>query len=327
MKVSVVIPVYNVKPYLERCVNSVLRQTYKDLEIILVDDGSTDGSGELCDQIALTDKRISVIHQENQGLSGARNIGIRNATGEYIIFLDSDDEWVLDDGLEKLIQEGGDNDLLVFRCIDIWGDGRRIKRREYDVENINKLPDAQAVFAYLVQTQQLHVAAWTVMVRKIVLTDHEIYFPSRLISEDIFWSLHLWQFVQTVKVLNLYLLGYYHREGSITTSPSIRVYNSYDTIFTYWKEQISNNCTNATAVAAYLADMWINRGYHYYQLNEADKPVALNILKRHANLLNFAGTPKACHVKIMNHSIGVKNTILVLGLYWRIRMRIKKHVI
>ena len=81
MKVSVVIPVYNVKPYLERCVNSVLRQTYKDLEIILVDDGSTDGSGELCNDMATRDQRICVIHQENQGLSGARNTGIQQATG------------------------------------------------------------------------------------------------------------------------------------------------------------------------------------------------------------------------------------------------------
>jgi len=82
MKVSVVIPVYNVERYLERCVQSVLRQTYKDLEIILVDDGSTDGSGELCDKIAERDSRVRVIHQENQGLSGARNTGIHQATGE-----------------------------------------------------------------------------------------------------------------------------------------------------------------------------------------------------------------------------------------------------
>ncbi len=82
MKVSVIIPVYNVKPYLERCVNSVLRQTYKDLEIILVDDGSTDGSSTLCNQITTIDQRIRVIRQKNQGVSAARNTGIREAAGE-----------------------------------------------------------------------------------------------------------------------------------------------------------------------------------------------------------------------------------------------------
>ena len=94
MKVSVVIPVYNVKPYLERCVQSVLRQTFKDLEIIMVDDGSTDGSGELAESLKDWSPCIRVVHQENQGLSGARNTGIRHATGEYVVFLDSDDEWL-----------------------------------------------------------------------------------------------------------------------------------------------------------------------------------------------------------------------------------------
>ncbi len=89
--ISVIIPVYNVESYLRRCVDSVRRQTYKDLEIILVDDGSTDGSGELCDVLASEDDRIKVIHKENSGASSARNIGIDNAKGEYIGFVDSDD--------------------------------------------------------------------------------------------------------------------------------------------------------------------------------------------------------------------------------------------
>jgi len=106
MKVSVIIPVYNVEPYLERCVKSVVGQTYQELEIILVDDGSKDGSGKLCDKLADSDSRIKVVHQKNQGLSGARNTGIRQATGEYVVFLDSDDEWLLSDGLEVLLGNG-----------------------------------------------------------------------------------------------------------------------------------------------------------------------------------------------------------------------------
>lgn len=89
--ITVVIPVYNVKPYLDRCIQSVLKQTYANLEILLVDDGSTDGSGDICDSFCKIDKRISVIHKQNGGLSEARNIGIANATGEYITFVDSDD--------------------------------------------------------------------------------------------------------------------------------------------------------------------------------------------------------------------------------------------
>ena len=90
-KISVIIPVYNVEKYLSACVNSVINQTYKNLEIILVDDGSTDKSGEICDEYALKDERIKVYHKQNGGLSSARNYGLDRKNGDYVFFLDSDD--------------------------------------------------------------------------------------------------------------------------------------------------------------------------------------------------------------------------------------------
>lgn len=92
-KISVIIPVYNVEKYLKRCLDSVINQTYKNLEIILVDDGSTDNSGKICDEYAKNDKRIIVIHKENGGVSVARNIGLDIGTGDYVNFIDSDD-WI-----------------------------------------------------------------------------------------------------------------------------------------------------------------------------------------------------------------------------------------
>ena len=89
--ISVIIPVYNVKPYIKDCMESILRQSYPKMEIILIDDGSTDGSGADCDAFARTDSRVKVVHQENQGLSAARNRGIKESTGAYFTFVDSDD--------------------------------------------------------------------------------------------------------------------------------------------------------------------------------------------------------------------------------------------
>ena len=89
--VSIIVPVYNVEKYLERCLDSLINQTLKDIEIILVDDGSTDDSGNICDKYAKKDKRIKVIHKENGGLSDARNIGLSIANGRYLQFVDSDD--------------------------------------------------------------------------------------------------------------------------------------------------------------------------------------------------------------------------------------------
>lgn len=101
--VSIIVPAYNVKSYIERCVDSLLDQTYSELEIILVDDGSTDGTGELCDCMAEKDKRIHVIHQNNQGISAARNAGLDLAGGEYIFFVDSDD-WIRKNTIETLMR-------------------------------------------------------------------------------------------------------------------------------------------------------------------------------------------------------------------------------
>lgn len=89
--ISIVVPIYNVQDYLERCIQSIISQTYKNIEIILVDDGATDNSGKLCDEYLKKDERIKVIHKENGGLSDARNVGKENANGKYIAFIDSDD--------------------------------------------------------------------------------------------------------------------------------------------------------------------------------------------------------------------------------------------
>lgn len=98
---SVIVPVYKVEDYLERCIKSILQQTYKDFELILVDDGSPDNCGIMCDEFAKKDDRIIVIHQENAGLSAARNAGLAIARGKYILFVDSDD-WILESTTIKL---------------------------------------------------------------------------------------------------------------------------------------------------------------------------------------------------------------------------------
>ena len=323
MKVSVVIPVYNVRLYLERCVQSVLRQTYKDLEIILVDDGSKDDSGKLCDQLALSDQRIRVIHQENQGLSGARNTGIRQATGEYIIFLDSDDEWLLDNGLEVLMQKGDvGSDLIIFKNVHIWHGHEKTVTADYDIDRITALPDAKSVFSYLVESQQFRMSACFLLVRRMLLIDNEIYFPMGYISEDVFWSLHLWQCVKKVAFLNMDFYGYYHHENSISTSASLRVYKSYDKIFSYWKEQCDMGCKNAATIRIYLANMWVSRGYAYYQLKSEEKAAAFDILQRHVDLLKYASTPKSQRVAKMVKLLGAKTTLYLLGWYWQLRNKI-----
>lgn len=102
-KISIIVPVYKAEPYLKKCIDSILNQTFKDFELILVDDGSPDRCGEICDEYALKDSRIKIIHKENGGQSSARNVGLDIAQGEYIGFVDSDD-WIEPDMYKKLFK-------------------------------------------------------------------------------------------------------------------------------------------------------------------------------------------------------------------------------
>ena len=101
---SIIVPIYNVEQYLDRCIQSILNQTYQNLEIILVDDGSTDNSGEICDAFMMQDERVRVFHQENQGAAQAKNVGLREARGQYITIVDSDDI-VKENMIEALYQQ------------------------------------------------------------------------------------------------------------------------------------------------------------------------------------------------------------------------------
>ena len=124
---SIIIPVYNVEKYLERCVSSVLSQSFDDYEIILVDDGSTDDSGFICDRLAIKDKRIKVFHKVNGGAASARNLGISNICGFYTLFLDSDDLWESRSALEciyKRIKEFKE-DVVLFGCRDVFPNSKK----------------------------------------------------------------------------------------------------------------------------------------------------------------------------------------------------------
>lgn len=144
---SVVVPVYNAQKYLEKCINSVLTQSFGDLELILVDDGSPDGSGRICDRFAEKDNRVKVIHQQNQGHITARMNGVKAATGEYILFLDSDD-WFLPEAIQtvnRAVERFG-CDMLLFRlerggvpCADFFGgEQEEVSKADYYTVNLER---------------------------------------------------------------------------------------------------------------------------------------------------------------------------------------------
>lgn len=177
--ISVIIPVYNVEMYLSRCVESVLRQTYTNLEIILVDDGSTDHCGEICDSYSRLDGRVRVIHKKNGGLSSARNAGLKVANGEYVGFVDSDD-YIAEDMYEILSTAmAEDVDITCCGRIYISSNGRYDKRY---VSKAKKYTKGEALEEMLLR-RKIGVSACTKLFRRSLFED--VCFPQGRVSEDI----------------------------------------------------------------------------------------------------------------------------------------------
>lgn len=216
-KVSVIVPVYNVETYLEKCVESVLCQTYADYELILVDDGSTDGSGTLCDSLAQRDTRIRVLHQENQGLSGARNAGLSATAGQWVIFLDSDDFWGSSDLLERLVSYTEENscEVVCFNYRRVWDDG---KTGAMEMPFSTPTTDVVA----LVRSNTYVSSACTKIISRALLERADIRFIPRVYSEDVLWSLKLLRDAERIGYVPDVWYGYLVRTGSITQSRPLK---------------------------------------------------------------------------------------------------------
>lgn len=212
--VSVIVPVYNVEKYLDRCMKSITQQTYKNLQIILVDDGAKDASGEMCDVWMKKDSRIAVIHQKNGGLSNARNTGIKQATGEYLVFVDSDDIIAVD-MIEQLVGliETEKADVSICGVSHIF-DVKNIKFKENQAETI--LYDRNSAIMEMWYQKNFLPSVWGKAYRKKLFENLE--FTEGILFEDIDLMHEIFWRCDKIVYKNVPLYGYVHRENSITTT-------------------------------------------------------------------------------------------------------------
>lgn len=214
--VSVIIPIYKVEPYLRRCVDSVLSQSYRNLEVILVDDGSPDGCGAICDAYAERDQRVRVIHKTNGGLSDARNAGLEIATGEWVSFIDSDD-WIEPDMYSELLHYAKKYEAQisvggVSYEISEEGHVRILRTTAGESEQVECLEPAAAMRRHLLGSW----AAWD-KIYQIKLFD-KIKYPVGEINEDEAIMLHLLTCASKIAYTNKVYYHYIQRAESITTS-------------------------------------------------------------------------------------------------------------
>lgn len=215
-KISVIVPVYRVEPYLRKCLNSITGQTYQDLEIVLVDDGSPDSCGAICDEYAARDSRIRVIHKENGGLSSARNAGLDMATGIYICFVDSDD-WIEADMCEYLFSGAKRNEADIVVC-GMFEElpAQQICRCWYQEESF----DTEEGLAQLFRREKYSHSAWGKLYRRTLFAD--VRFPNGRNFEDIATTYRVFEKAKTVQLMPEAKYHYLQRPDSIMGDGTLR---------------------------------------------------------------------------------------------------------
>ncbi len=214
--VSVVVPVYKVEKYLDKCIKSLIKQTHSNIEIILVDDGSPDNCGKICDQYSIKDNRIKVIHKENGGLSEARNFGLDSAKGKYVLFVDSDD-YIEEDAVEKLFKYSEKNNLEVLcgNAYQINGQDKKIIKAGNSGAIIKNGVD---FFVENISDNSYIAAVWLRLYNTSFLKANKMYFEVGLLHEDEQWTPYTLLAASRVGYVDYTFYNYIIRDGSITQS-------------------------------------------------------------------------------------------------------------
>ncbi len=225
MMISIIVPVYKVEPYLRQCVDSILNQTYRNIEVLLIDDGSPDKCGEICDEYERKDKRVRVFHTENRGLSAARNLGLKEAVGDYIGFVDSDD-WIEPDMYECLIGElkKYEADIVIGGSISTYESDEKGVKKKVDHTVYQSTESLEALL-----DREINDQVWNKLYRAELVK--QICFPEGRNYEDIATLYKVFILAKRTVVVPKYL--YYHRQRKNSISKMNTAENLLDCAYAY----------------------------------------------------------------------------------------------
>lgn len=300
VKYSFIVPVYNVEDYVEECLQSILKQRYKDFEIIIVDDGGTDKSYDKCANVAQTDARIKIIRQQNKGLGEARNTGIRGARGEYLIFVDSDDFWLGDNCLNEIDAALVDSkcNVLCFRAKTFDNQTKKFAAwiNKYP-KNINSL-DFDKRIKKVLKRDLFLFSAWSKVVSKDLLIDNNIFFNKGL-SEDMDWDARLLIHTNKFFFLGKEIYAYRkNRNGSITNEMRRNYLRGWCEILDRANDYyVKSNCENGN-VCRFLSNIYRVVLINYIKANDKDEYVRKQLLNYKYLIKYFSG--KMCILKLAN---------------------------
>lgn len=314
LKFSIVVPIYNVERYLKQCVNSILEQSYKNFEIILVDDGSQDNCPYICDEYAEQDERIKVIHKTNGGLSDARNSGIGEASGDYILFIDSDDLIEKNSLNDIACTIKGNNfpDVVFLEAIKFYQDGRTEPMGDgYNHQMIDGRNYVE-VLRFIETMPKFPGSACTKAVKKEII-NNKLEFQVGILSEDNEWSIRLFGIARSFAYCDKpYYLYRQQREGSITHMVSEKTVKSLIEIIEKhsYKKVETDYEYFCNVVCSYILMILI---YNISQTNKKGK-----IYKKTKDLLwifKYASSKKTKLTAIATRIVGIRLTSKLLQNY------------
>lgn len=257
-KISVIVPVYNVEKYLHRCIDSILSQTYRNLEIILVNDGSTDNSGEICEWYKEQDKRIKVIHKKNGGQSSARNAGLEIATGEYVAFVDSDD-WIIDNMYEYLLGliKKTESDVATIDFIFARDETENKYRYSKKKINIKVYENKEILREYLIEgtIRGSYSFCRNLYKRKLF---KNVKFPNGKINEDIVTNYKV--LMNAKRQVKSNYIGYFYFQGGVSTTRAGLRKKDFD-LLDASKELVNLTQNESYKDIKYLAEVKLARSY------------------------------------------------------------------
>lgn len=316
--VSFIIPVYNVEKYLSECVESILAQTYRDFEILLVDDGSPDNCPVLCDEWAKRDSRIKALHKPNGGLSDARNYGLEHAQGDYVVFVDSDDFWIGEDSLERLVNivdAHPECDFISFNCSYYYQDTNTYKKWVAYDDKLAFPTDKDTAMRSLVASGTLPMSACLKVISEKSLSDMGLRFIKGTIAEDIPWFIDLLDGSKNCMFVNQYIYAYRQNvAGSITASGNPK---STSDLFTIVKNEVNKMKERSFSEEAKNA-LYSFLAYEFCILLTASSRMSKEMRKelmQYKWLLNYTTNPKVRKAALVNKLFGIKVTELILKFY------------
>lgn len=320
---SVIVPVYNVEKYLKECIDSVLSQTFEDFELILVDDGSKDSSGAICDEYAQKDNRVKVIHKENGGLSDARNVGTNSAIGEYVIYIDSDD--YIDgtdffEGIYDKAQKG--TDIICYKFRKYFEDSKTFSKCDFAFPELDSHKTLAERVNYLVKTNSFYCSAWSKAIKLSLLRDNQIEFEKGLLGEDQEWYYHVLLKANSIDGIDKDYIVYRQRANSITTSWKMK--NLTDCIYVVdkWQKQIAEadiDTNYKTALLNSVAKLYCNLLIGYTNFNDKEKKTQYSRLKDLSFLLKYNLNPRVAVFSKIYKLAGFNITMFALKIICKVR--------